>query len=407
MHNKKIITFIALNVPSEQGVGWEKRSMAFLRAYSRIARIRLLCIPAFDSSPINHEKELCKIRDLCEYADLINPSLDERSHGKYRYNPWDMDVSWNTLVHQKVDKAIHDASLVHVMRLGGYTTVMGKVPDNKILLDMDEHPVAKNRLERNVTRSYRHNALHSFTMKTVRIFFKDLVTSCFLNMKIRNFSRTFVCSADEKQHFSPNKRIVSILNPVPMVDSKRNGIDKDRRKILFAGNLYYEPNIDALQYFAIKILPLILKHEPDTELLIVGRSPADSISNLFGHPNISIAMDVEEVLPYYEQAAISIAPIRFGGGTRIKILEAFAFRVPVVATPFGYRGLDVTPGKHLLSADRPEAFADACIELFKNKELGKSLEHNAYYFVKKHHSYDSVEKKIIQVVEPVLALDGK
>ena len=310
-----------------------------------------------------------------------------------------------TPVHQKVNEAIHGASLVHVMRIGGYTAVMGKVPDHKILMDLDEHPVVKDRLERKMTRPYRHNALHSFTIKTVKLFFKDLVISYFLNIKAHNISRTFVCSADEKRNFSPNKRVISILNSVPMVDSNRNK-NRDRRKILFAGSLNYQPNIDALQYFAAKTLPLILEHEPDIELLIVGRSPADNISNLSGHPNISIAMDVEDVLPYYKQAAISIAPIRFGGGTRVKILEAFAFRVPVVSTSFGYQGLDVTPGKHLLSADKPEEFADACLKLFGDRELGESLEYNAYLFVKKNHSYDSIEKEIIQVVEPILALDG-
>ena len=103
--------------------------------------------------------------------------------------------------------------------------------------------------------------------------------------------------------------------------------------------------------------------------LIVGNHPPDSVLALGTRRGITVTGAVDSVTPYYRQATVAVVPLRAGGGTRIKILEAAAHRVPVVSTPIGAEGLDVTDGHELLLAHTPEQMAHQCVRLWQDHDL--------------------------------------
>jgi glycosyltransferase involved in cell wall biosynthesis len=100
------------------------------------------------------------------------------------------------------------------------------------------------------------------------------------------------------------------------------------------------------------------------------------------------------VAPYYDRADVVVVPLRAGGGTRIKVLEAFAHRVPVVATPMGAEGLEVSPGRHLLVGDGPDALAAACLRLLRDPALGRQLAADAHALVKRRYALPVVARAI-------------
>jgi polysaccharide biosynthesis protein PslH len=143
---------------------------------------------------------------------------------------------------------------------------------------------------------------------------------------------------------------------------------------LFVGNFGYYPNDDAARYFCARILPLLRAVAPGPFLVrFAGASPSGAVLALAAEPEVTVTGPVADVTPWYESAHAVIVPVRTGGGTRIKILEAFAHRRPVVSTPAGAEGLDVTSGRHLLVGASPEDFAGHCARLMRDPALGRAL----------------------------------
>ena len=144
--------------------------------------------------------------------------------------------------------------------------------------------------------------------------------------------------------------------------------------LIMVGLLTYEPNRDAADFFASTILPHIRRSHPDARFHMVGRYDSDAAVHPWRNlPGVQVLGEVADVGAELAAADIAVVPIRFGGGTRIKILEAFAHRIPVVSTTVGCEGLDVVDGEHLLVADDPASFASACIRLSEDADLRARL----------------------------------
>ena len=113
----------------------------------------------------------------------------------------------------------------------------------------------------------------------------------------------------------------------------------------------YNANVDAVTSFAQRIWPILRQRFPDLQLWIVGANPPPAVVQIGKLEGVTVTGTVPDVRPYYRDALAAIVPLRTGGGTRLKILEAMAAGVPVVSTPLGAEGLPVTPGKNILFAD--------------------------------------------------------
>lgn len=147
----------------------------------------------------------------------------------------------------------------------------------------------------------------------------------------------------------------------------------DASSIIFVASMDSESNHDGALFFLISIFPKIKLKVPSVSLYLVGRNPKDSLKAFDNEEDIFVTGEVPAVTEFYEKAAVAVVPLRSGGGTRLKILEAMALGIPVVSTSIGCEGLNVEDGKHLLVADDPDLFADAVIELLHNKELSRTL----------------------------------
>jgi glycosyltransferase involved in cell wall biosynthesis len=172
----------------------------------------------------------------------------------------------------------------------------------------------------------------------------------------------------------------------PNSDSMRSS-----NKVLFFGNLGYTPNIDAIVYFCNEIWPLIHAQLPSACLEIIGPFATDVIKQLESvSSNVVYAGFVEDLRPFLWSAAVCVVPLRMGGGTRLKILEAMAARCPVVSTTLGAIGLGLGPERDLLIGDTPEEFARQVLSILRSPEQGQSLSFSAWQCVADRYDWTKI-----------------
>jgi len=170
---------------------------------------------------------------------------------------------------------------------------------------------------------------------------------------------------------------------------------------LMVGTLAYYPNADAAMFFCREVLPRLGQAKPPPRLTILGRAPPASVLALGSRPGVTVLADVPDVAPYYAASAIAVVPIRAGGGSRIKILEAFAHGRPVVSTRAGAEGLSVVHGRHLLIAEGAEDFAAAAQRLLSDRRLASRLAAAARRLVEERYAFEIVARDIEALAHPI------
>lgn len=161
-----------------------------------------------------------------------------------------------------------------------------------------------------------------------------------------------------------------------------NGVDVDYfqpqpapkvNSVVFTGAMNYPPNVDAVLWFAEAILPRLRQRLPELGFTIVGSRPLPEVEALARLPGVRVTGRVDDIRPYIAEALAFVVPLRSGGGTRLKILQAMAMASPVVATTLGAEGLEVADGTDILIADDPDAFARQVLALAASPDLAARI----------------------------------
>ncbi|SYZ73062.1 putative Glycosyl transferase group 1 [Candidatus Zixiibacteriota bacterium] len=201
------------------------------------------------------------------------------------------------------------------------------------------------------------------------------------------------------------------INPACIVAVVDNGVDPEyynlpdvpeNKNLVFVGSMNWRPNQDAINYFVHDIFPLIREKDKKITVTFVGQDPPEVIRKLGRLPGISVADNVTDVRPYVQNAAVSIVPLRIGGGSRLKILEAFAMRKAVVSTTVGAEGLEVANEKHLLLADTAKSFAEAILRLMNDSELRRNLGESGRQLAVEKYSWDILAEKLQRFLDKLM-----
>jgi glycosyltransferase involved in cell wall biosynthesis len=178
--------------------------------------------------------------------------------------------------------------------------------------------------------------------------------------------------------------------------------------LLFFGRLDYFPNIDGLQYFAREVLPLLKLERPQLRVSLVGAAATREVRELVaGTPALRLTGRVPDVRASLAGAAIVVVPLRVGGGTRLKILEALSMAKPVVSTSVGAEGLAVRDGEHLRIADSPAEFARAVDELLANPAAAKRLGENGRALVQQRYDWAQVRSVVARSLAVITERRGR
>ena len=175
--------------------------------------------------------------------------------------------------------------------------------------------------------------------------------------------------------------------------------DQKRHDLVFVGSMDWMPNIDGVQYFVREVLPLIRAKRPECSLAVVGRKPDSSIQALAAaDPQITITGTVPDVRPYLWNSALSLVPLRIGGGTRLKVYESMAARTPVVSTTIGAEGLVWEDGMNIAIGDTPESFADRCLALLEDRDARARMAENGWSLVSSRFSWEQVTRQFEELM---------
>jgi glycosyltransferase involved in cell wall biosynthesis len=173
--------------------------------------------------------------------------------------------------------------------------------------------------------------------------------------------------------------------------------------LTFVGWMAYSANADAARWLVETIVPeLRTRLGRDFQVRLVGSAPRE-LDDLRRDPNVFMTGYVADLEAELDEADVSVVPVRTGAGTRIKLFESFAAQVPVVSTAFGASGVGVEDGVHLLVADEPSAFAQACVKLLRDDALRDRIVAAAYTYVAEHHDWSVIEQRIAATARAAIA----
>ncbi len=233
--------------------------------------------------------------------------------------------------------------------------------------------------------------------------------------KLRRYEAAFCRLVDHVVAVSPadgeNLRGLGVTTPMTVVPNavdidyydayQANGpeeIAMSPCSLVFTGKMDFRPNVDAVVWFMDQVWPRVRQAVPEAQFFIVGRSPHRRLFSRGDTPGVFITGEVPDVRPYLHHAQVYVAPLRVGGGTRLKLLEAMAMRRAIVSTTVGAEGYPVQAGEHLLLADTPEAFADAVVTLLQDEDLRRRLGDAAREFVTRHYDWDAVFPRFLDAL---------
>jgi sugar transferase (PEP-CTERM/EpsH1 system associated) len=185
--------------------------------------------------------------------------------------------------------------------------------------------------------------------------------------------------------------------PVPFLDSQEGPGSLD---LVFTGKMDFRPNVDAVLWFAQEVLALIRREAPQVRFWVVGKDPHPRLSSLSMNPAVVVTGRVDDVRPYIARAAVYAIPLRIGGGTRLKVLEAMAMGKAIVSTALGCEGFDLVPGQDLVVANTPAEFATAIVTLLRDPERRERLGRAARRFAGSRYDWRMIVPGLERAYEP-------
>lgn len=282
----------------------------------------------------------------------------------------------------------YDAIHVQHLRMAQYAI---PYQDRFRILDLPDAFSLYWQRRKSVPRSFLTRILDNIESKRVMKYEKYILSQFNLNL---------VCS-NEDLKFLEEKHHINTIRLLP------NGVDTDKFKpmahdyshahtLLFTGNMDYDPNVDAVLYFANEVFPKIKQDFPDVKFVIAGQRPIDKVKALDNQKDIQVTGFIPELSEMYNTASVVVAPLRFGAGTQNKVLEAMAMGIPVVCSHIGFEGLGIQDGEGAFMRTDATSFANQVTALLKDASLRQSVGEKGVEVIQKSFSWDTVASTLEQ-----------
>ncbi|WP_194713719.1 glycosyltransferase [Noviherbaspirillum soli] len=412
MTRKKLL-ILTQTLPALGGQGTAMRLGNMLEALARHFDITMICVSV--DRPTHPEILAERWKDLCSRAVFFNVA-DEGEPLRHRQrntltrlmNPhpkllstWPVDYVMSRLSEFRSEH--FDAVLVSRIRLMPLWRAMqaqlGVSAERKIL-DLDDIESRSQALQVNML-----GVPHLGKMGYVLEWLEARKLAREEARAFNEMERVLLCSPEDKALLGerfPERQIGVIPNTIRVPAQHPARQPRAPLQLLFVGTLNYAPNENAVKWLTQEIMPAIRKQvgQDNAILTVIGRGPTDWMKQQAAAGAFVLHGDVPDVAPYYEACDAVLVPIRAGGGTRIKILEAFGYGRVVISTTLGAEGIEAEHGSELLIANYPAEFADAAARLLQEPDLSRQLIANGRQKVMERYSMTACEQAIDAVFVP-------
>lgn len=348
-----------------------------------------------------------ELEKVCEKVEILELRSDSSKLSRYKIavcsllsrRPYTVNWMKSRNMHPKIEEYLSkiDFDLIHYDTIGlaEYVDVRG----------MERLPKVLNHHNIESSMMYRRCFLEPNIFKRLYFYIESVKLKKYEKSKCSRFDLNITVSKLD------GKVLKNIVGNIPLAEVP-NGVDieyftsnnkKIRRKnLVFAGSLNWYPNYNAMVYFCREIWPLLKRQIPDVNMTIIGRGGAKLKWLIQDQTDIKLTGFVDDVRPYLERAEAYVCPIRDGGGTKVKILDALSMEKAVVAHPVACEGIDVTPSKNVLLAKKPGEFVEQLKKIFDSQNLRLSLGKEGRKLIEQKYSFEIIGDKLNNLYNKII-----
>ena len=359
---------------------------------------KTLMEPYFDSYEQGTQVAYQKMREVCKRVHFIDSPMDKSPLSKplcallslvskYPYN-----INWlNSPAYGQIVKQWHSEESYDLIHCDTISLAPFVEDINDCLLSLDHHNVESHML-------IRRSELDKNLLKKAYFWQEGKRVESYEKKVCPQFDTNLTCSELDAIRFKeicPNANFEEIPNGVDVNAFIPAQIEPKTASLIFIGTLDWYPNTRAVRYIANNIWPKLKEQIPDIEINIIGAgAPSDLVKLSETEQNFNVLGFVDDLKPYLDNATAYICPIDDGGGTKLKLLDAFASGKAVVAHKVACEGLRVEDGKQVLIANDPDTYIEQIKLIMYNQELRKELEINARIHAENHFAFSSIGKQL-------------
>lgn len=384
---KIIVVLPRFPYPLEKGD--KLRAFHQLRTLSQNHELYLVAL----SDVAVNEEEMGKIRPFCKEIHIVNLSMASKCWNLFRAFlqgiPFQCGFFYKKeaqeVIQELVDRVKPDRIYCQMIRTAEYVK---RLPVKKIL---DYQDVLSKGMQRRweMGKWYERPLFHWEYRRLAR------------------YERRIFDYFDEKVIITEVDRELIPHSENEHIHVIANGVDFDKYNcqtcpkefdLIFAGNMGYAPNIEAAEYLCREVLPLLLEEKPNLKLAICGANPSQRVLNLKSR-NVTVTGWVDDMSAYYAKSRIFIAPMHLGTGLQNKLLEAMSMKLPCITSQLAGKPLKgVENGKEIIVCHTTTGYAEAVQHLLDNEESYKEIAENGYQFVKRNYNWESINKKLEEII---------
>ena len=396
------LLFLSPFVPWPLGDGGRVRVYHLLKAAARRHDVQLLALGTDATASAGAaalRAEGLEVDVVPHCVSRLRAALPALARGRSLYHEIFYSRSFGKEVRERLGRLRYDAVQCEYAYMAQYA-----ITDSRTRWILDEHNLEFRITQRTAAALGSVPSVYSlYAAREWRLRRKEELAACrrmdlVLTVSDADRNALQAAASDVAAAVIPNGVDLTYYSP------SHPEIDCDRPAVVFVGDMRYRPNSDAVVWFCREIWPRILHEVPTATFTVVGQIGQD-VRSVEATPNVRFTGWVKDTRPYVRDGTVAVVPLRAGSGTRLKVLECLAMQTPVVSTPMGHEGLDLIPGRHLVSADGAEAFAKETVALLgnagKRRELGKC----GRQLVESQYSWSSITERLESSYQALL-VDG-
>ncbi len=389
------VVFLSWWWPYPANNGAKLRIYHLLRQLSRDHRITLLSFAEPGEAAPEH---IAHLRDFCAQVEALpkpvyQPGRTKALLGYLSRWPRSLVDVYSPAMAERVQAAVRQetvdvivASELQTMR---YLELAPQIP---AVLEEAEITFFHNRMQQAAATRSRFRA--QLTLSKLEAALRALLE--------RGVAMTVVSEAEREYmaRFAPPGACIEVVpNGVDTVGNRPDPAARPaNHTLIYTGAVTYSANLDAVTYFVRDVWPLVRARAPEAQFTVTGGTGKVDVSALAAVPGVTFTGYVPEVAPVVQRHSALVVPLREGGGTRLKILEAMALGVPVISTSKGAEGLNVRHEENILIADQPAQMADTIRALFDDAALRATLAANARALVEREYDWSAIAQRLLKVM---------
>lgn len=401
------LAVISPEFPEPPTSGGRRRTLHLLRALARVGSVDLITFserpeaePTSLLGSVCRRVEIIRLpvhsprflpflrRNLRRVIQGVNPLIDRFSEGSAR-----------EAVRRHLQQEVYEVIVLEHSWIAHYIPIVHELqPRARIILDC-------HNIESDLWRQYYERPLKLWHKPAAYRFWRSALEQ----------ERTYLPRADQvwvvseadarrARALAPSARLRVIPNGTTPCGEMGHAADPPI--IGFLGSPLYPPNEHGLRLLLDRIWPTIRDAVPEVRLMIIGRPTSALLRRARADERVLVLGEVEDITPYLRQWTLMVVPLLHGGGTRMKILDAWAHGVAVVSTSKGAEGIGATHGEELWIADTPHEFAQAVIRLLRDVAERQRLVRRGYERAKQSYSWEIIAKRVHEAIASLLTADA-